>query len=131
MPSQDTFKIIYVVWSWIVKCGVKSYVTIPSTKCDFNEILLTQVLRHNKNKINQQLQAFGMPQSPGFCVRPTSKRWLLKIIQVTMKHDWFNAVKESMWTLHPSCIHILCRSLKRSVRWRTWTSSIFSTNESA
>ena len=26
-----------------------------------------------------------------FCVRPTSKRWVLRIIQVTMKHDPFNA----------------------------------------
>ena len=27
-----------------------------------------------------------------FCVRPTSKRWFLKIIQVTMKHDSFDAM---------------------------------------
>ena len=47
-----------------------------------------------------------------------------------MKHDPFDAMKESMWTLHPSCIHILCWSLKRSVK-RTWTGSAFSTNESA
>ena len=31
-----------------------------------------------------------------FCVRPTSKRWFLKIIQVTMKHDPFDAMEESM-----------------------------------
>ena len=66
-----------------------------------------------------------------FCIRSiTSKRWFLKIIQVTMKHDSFDAMKESMWTLHPSCIHILCWSLKRSVK-RTWPGSAFSTNESA
>ena len=35
-----------------------------------------------------------------------------------------------MQTLHPSCVHILCWSLKRSVK-QTWTSSTFSTNESA
>ena len=35
-----------------------------------------------------------------------------------------------MWTLHPSCIHILRWSLKRSVKW-TWTGFAFSTNESA
>jgi hypothetical protein len=35
--------------------------------------------------------------SQWFCVRPTSKRWFLKIIQVTMKHDPFHV----MWTLHP------------------------------
>jgi hypothetical protein len=27
-----------------------------------------------------------------FCVRPTFKRWSLKIIQVTMNHDPFNAM---------------------------------------
>ena len=32
--------------------------------------------------------------------------------------------------LHPSCIRILRRSLKRGVKW-TWTGSAFSTNESA
>ena len=32
--------------------------------------------------------------------------------------------------LHPSCIHILSWSLKRTVK-RTWTSSAFSTNERA
>ena len=31
-----------------------------------------------------------------FCVRPTSKRWHLKIIQVTMKHDPFDAMYKSM-----------------------------------
>jgi hypothetical protein len=27
-----------------------------------------------------------------FCVSPTSKRWFLKIIQVIVKHDPFNAI---------------------------------------
>ena len=27
----------HVVWSWTLKCSVKSYVTAPSTKCYFNE----------------------------------------------------------------------------------------------
>jgi hypothetical protein len=27
-----------------------------------------------------------------FCVKPTSKRWFLKIVQVTMKHDPFDAM---------------------------------------
>ena len=26
-----------------------------------------------------------------FCVRPTSRRWFLKIVQVTMKYDPFDA----------------------------------------
>jgi hypothetical protein len=32
-----------------------------------------------------------------FCVRPTSKRWFLKKeVKVTMKHDSFDAMYESM-----------------------------------
>ena len=27
-----------------------------------------------------------------FCVRPASKRWVLKVVQVTMKHDPFAAM---------------------------------------
>ena len=27
------------------------------------------------------------------CVRPTSKKWVLKIVQVTMKHDPFDAIR--------------------------------------
>ena len=52
-----------------------------------------------------------------FCVRPTSKRWFLKITQVTVKHDPFDAIT---YSVGPS-----------SVVWSgTWTSSAFSTNES-
>jgi hypothetical protein len=31
-----------------------------------------------------------------FCVRSTSKRWFLKIVQVTMKHDPFDVKLDSM-----------------------------------
>jgi hypothetical protein len=31
-----------------------------------------------------------------FCVRSTSKRYFLKMIQVTMKHHPFDAMQESM-----------------------------------
>ena len=31
-----------------------------------------------------------------FCVRPTSKRWFLKITQVTMKPDPLDAMQELM-----------------------------------
>ena len=27
-----------------------------------------------------------------FCVRPTSKRWFLKMVETTMKHDPFDAM---------------------------------------
>jgi hypothetical protein len=54
-----------VVWSRILECSLKLYVTGPSTKCYFNEFLFTQVLTHvKKNRINQQLWAFGVPWSP-------------------------------------------------------------------
>ena len=36
------------VWSWILKCSVKSHVTRPSTKCLFNESLFKRVLTHDK-----------------------------------------------------------------------------------
>ena len=32
----------HVVWSWALKCIVKSYATRPSTKCYFNEFLFMQ-----------------------------------------------------------------------------------------
>ena len=33
---------------------------------------------------------------PWFYVKPASKRWFLKTNQVTMKHDPFDAMQESM-----------------------------------
>ena len=38
-----------------------------------------------------------------FCVRPTFKRWFLRIIQVIMKHDLFDAMYESLWALSLVC----------------------------
>ena len=57
----------------------------------FNEFLLMQVLTHDKIEwINgcevQNAMVFR------FCVRSISKKWFLKIIQVTMKHDLFDAI---------------------------------------
>ena len=60
-----------VVWSQILKCSAKSYVTRPSTKCYFN-------VR------NAMVSRFG--------VRPTSKRRFLNIVQVIMKHDPLNGM---------------------------------------
>jgi hypothetical protein len=31
-----------------------------------------------------------------FYVKPTSKRWFLKMVQVLMKHDPFDAMQDSM-----------------------------------
>ena len=41
-----------------------------------------------------------------------------------MKHDPFDAMQEFTQTLHPSCIHILCWSLKRGVK-QTQTGRLF------
>ena len=38
----------HVVWSGILKCSVKPYVTGPSTKCYSNESLFTRALTHDK-----------------------------------------------------------------------------------
>ena len=41
----------HVQWSRILKCSVKSYVTVPSTECYFNKFLFIWVLTHAKNII--------------------------------------------------------------------------------
>ena len=38
----------HVVWSWTLKCIVKSYATMPSIKCYLNEFLFMWVLTHDK-----------------------------------------------------------------------------------
>ena len=89
------------VWSRILKCTEKSHVTGPLTKCYSNEILLTRVLKHGKNKINQQLWAFGVPWSPGFVLGLPPRDGFEKTVQVSMKHV--------PWTPHRNpcrlCIH--------------------------
>jgi hypothetical protein len=43
-------------------------------------------------------------------VRPTSKRCFLNIVQVTMKHNPFDAMQEFIQTLHPSMNFYSCGS---------------------
>ena len=38
-----------------------------------------------------------------FCIRPTSKRWFLRIVQVIMKHDPFAGIHEDFYIL----LHLL------------------------
>jgi hypothetical protein len=38
----------HVVWSRILECSVKPYVTGPSTKCYVNKFLFMPVLTHDK-----------------------------------------------------------------------------------
>ena len=37
----------HVVWSQTLKCSVKLYVTMPSTKCYYNEFLFMRILTHD------------------------------------------------------------------------------------
>ena len=99
----------HVVWSRILKCSVKSYVTKPITKCHFS---------------------VRSAMASQFCVRRTSKRWFLKIVQVTMRHDPLMSCRNPCRLYIHLVVHKLHSSLKHSVR-QTWTSSAFSTNESA
>ena len=120
----------HVVWSRTVKCSVKSYVTGPSTKCYFAESLFMRVLTHDKPTV----VSVRSVMTSRFYVRPTSKRWFLKIVQV--KHDafWCMPMQGSIhvdFTSHLAFTYLLCWSLKRSVKKWTWTGSAFSTNESA
>ena len=41
-----------IVWSWTLKCSVKSDVTGPPTKCYFNEFPFMRVLTHDKIEQN-------------------------------------------------------------------------------
>ena len=118
-----------VVWSRIVKCSVKSYVTGPLTKCWFNEFLNMRVLTYDKTKWNQRLWAFGVPCSPGLVLGlpPRGGFWKQSKWPWNMIH--LVPCRIPCRLLHPSCIHVLCWSLKHSVK-RTWTNSTFSTNES-
>ena len=38
----------HVMWSWILKCSVRPYVTGPSIKCYFNEIWFMWIVTHDK-----------------------------------------------------------------------------------
>ena len=90
-PSQDTSR-LFVVWSRILTCSVKPYVTGHSTNCYFNEFMFMRILTHEKNIITRRLWAFGMPWSPRFVLGLPPRVKFLKIVQVTMKHDPLDAV---------------------------------------
>ena len=73
------------------KCSVKSYVIVLSTKCYFNEFYSSgssHMMKCNKSIVVR----FRSAMVTRFCDRPTSKRWFLKIVQVTVKHDPFDAM---------------------------------------
>jgi hypothetical protein len=103
----------HVLWSQILKCSVKSYVTMPSTKCYFNEFLFIQILTHDKFRINQRLWAFGMPESPnGFLLGllPRAGFWKQSKWPWNMIHSMPCRID-----IHPAFTYSLRWSLKRSV----------------
>ena len=116
----------HVVWSRTLECSVKSYVTGPSIKCYFKCVSIHAGPHIWYNRINQWLSAFIVPLSLGFVLGLPPRGGFFE--SSPSDHDtWF------IWChadLHPSRIHILRWSLKRSVK-RPWTMSVFSTNESA
>ena len=94
---------IHVVWSRTLKCSVKPYMTTSSTKCHFNNIYScgsSHMIKQNKSMVLSIWSAIVSR----FCVKPTSKRWFFNIVQMPMKHDLFDAMQDSMQTLHPSCM---------------------------
>ena len=52
----------------------------------------SHMIKYNKSTVVR----FWSAVVSQFLARPTSMRWFLKIIQVTMKHDPFDAKYESM-----------------------------------
>ena len=59
----------------------------------FHEFLYMRVLTHDKIKQTNSYEHF---ECHGLHIRPTSKRWFLKVVQVTMKHDPLDAMHDSM-----------------------------------
>ena len=70
---------IHAMWSRTLKCEVICDWALNQML--FNERLFMRVLTCDKLKV---MNVGNAMMSQWFCVRPTSKRWLLKIIQVTM-----------------------------------------------
>ena len=130
--THDKNKLNQRLWVFRVPWSPNGFVlTGPSTKCYFNESLFMRVLTYDKNKLNRRLWVFRVPWSPnGFVLNlpPRGGFW---------KHSkWPWNMIHSMPCRDPCrlyihlAIHMLCWSLKRSIK-RTWTGSVFSTNESA
>jgi hypothetical protein len=53
--------------------------------CEFSYVIINKEIKINGFVGFRSAMPGAMVS--GFCVRLTSKRWILKIIQVTMKHD--------------------------------------------
>ena len=69
----------HVMWAQVVKCRAKSYVVGPLTKGYFKESLFVwspNMIKYSKSTTMR----FRSGMVSQLCVRPTSKRWFLKII---------------------------------------------------
>ena len=92
--SQDTSKIMYcghgpsnAVWSHMWPGPQPNVISMNSYSCESSHMIQshkTMIVSVHSAMVSQ------------FCGKPTSKRWLLKIVQVTMKHDPFDTMWESM-----------------------------------
>ena len=109
--------------------------TRPSIKCYVNECLFMRILIHDNVRINHRLWAFKVLWSPSFeCCA-----YLQEVVLKNSPSDHLYMIHlmpcRNPWRLyiHRAFTYSLCwRSLKRSVKYRTWTTgSAFSTNESA
>ena len=69
----------HVVWSRILMCSVKSYMTWALDQMLFQRILFMQGLTHNKKKLNKPtLVSIRSAEIFWCCVRPISKRWFFE-----------------------------------------------------
>jgi hypothetical protein len=70
--------------------NLKPYVTGPSTNAisvNFYSCGSSHMINYNKPTV----VSVGSAMVSWFCVRPTSERWFLEIVQVTMRCDPFDA----------------------------------------
>ena len=72
-------------------CSVKSYVTVPSTKSYFNEFLFVWVLTHCEIEAINGCECLECHGLPVLCCAYLQEG-VLKVVQVTMKHDPFDAM---------------------------------------
>ena len=81
----------HAVWPRTLKYNVMSYATGPSTKCysiNFYSRESPHMIKLNKPMVVSVWSAMVS----WVCVRPTSKRWFLKLVQVTIRHDPFDTM---------------------------------------
>ena len=82
----------HVLWSRILKCSVKPYVTGCLKQMLVQQASIYVGPPHMRKWYKSTVVSVRSAMvSQWFRVRPTSKRRFLKIVQVTVKHDLFDA----------------------------------------